>query len=313
VKPRLTIVVPYCQNESEFDSTLVSVLENRPPNSEVMVAHDGSYRDPFDLGDEVRFVTVENEPSLVGLLDSAIQQSRGSTIHFLFEGNRATPGWTDEPIELLEQQHVGSVSPLAYDLGDDEHIVAAGWTADRFRIYRPLAAGSRKASSAELAKVMGPYLCASFWRRDCIAACLEAGTGQCPQSAQLAIGYAMKACELECRVATSSMVVGCTASFQSPVQGKVACATQTIRMAALRQGPALSVLEALLGFAPSAASLAGWKRTAGRLTAALTGAKQAAEVRKQLRIAQEIWQELDAPVISVLPMRDVQYGVRRAA
>ena len=55
--PQLSIVVPVHGDAAAFESTLISVLENQPAASEVIVAHDGSYDDPFDLGEEVRFVS----------------------------------------------------------------------------------------------------------------------------------------------------------------------------------------------------------------------------------------------------------------
>ena len=54
--PRLSIVV-FCFHDSQLlEETLVSVLQNRPDNSEVLVMHDGTYEDPYDLVDEVRFI-----------------------------------------------------------------------------------------------------------------------------------------------------------------------------------------------------------------------------------------------------------------
>ncbi len=47
MKPRLSIIVPYCRDEAAFETTLVSVLENRPNQCEVLVPHDGSYQDPL--------------------------------------------------------------------------------------------------------------------------------------------------------------------------------------------------------------------------------------------------------------------------
>ena len=58
--PRISIVVPVGSNLEAFEDTLASVLQNRPVASEILVAHDGHYTDPFQLGDEVTFVTSDS-------------------------------------------------------------------------------------------------------------------------------------------------------------------------------------------------------------------------------------------------------------
>ena len=42
---RLSIVVPYDRDEAAFETSLVSILENRPEYCEVIVSHDGQYQD----------------------------------------------------------------------------------------------------------------------------------------------------------------------------------------------------------------------------------------------------------------------------
>ncbi len=68
--PRLSIVVPISRDLAAFESTLISVLENRPRDCEVLVTHDGSYDDPFNLCDEVRFV-IADSAALVDLVSAA--------------------------------------------------------------------------------------------------------------------------------------------------------------------------------------------------------------------------------------------------
>ena len=51
--PRLSIIIPYLGSEQRLEDTLVSVLTHRPAKTEIMVVHDGSYPDRYDIGPEV--------------------------------------------------------------------------------------------------------------------------------------------------------------------------------------------------------------------------------------------------------------------
>ncbi len=313
MKPRLSIIVPYCRDEAAFETTLVSVLENRPNQCEVLVPHDGSYQDPFDLSDEVKFVVTDEEPSLVGLLDAAVQRAKAPLVHVLAEGLRATEGWTDSACDLFGVRNTGAVAPVVLDLGEREQIVAAGWTTDRKTIYRPITSRSRKLSPQSIQQLVGPYLCASFWRRDCLSACLEAGIGHGVEAAQLAIGYALQACGIECRTAETSYLLGEPVAFAAPTNSAIALEAQTVRMGAMHQGRAKSVFDSLLGWMTCATSITGWKRTAGRMVASLTRRHDAQVVAQQIQAAQQMWAELDGPRHAILTMNQFSQPARRAA
>ena len=68
--PRLSIVIPCLGGAADFDGTLVSVLQNRPADCEVLVLHTEPYDDPYGLRNEVRFM--ESRGSLVDLLNVAV-------------------------------------------------------------------------------------------------------------------------------------------------------------------------------------------------------------------------------------------------
>ena len=61
--PRLSIVIPVLGDPQQLDDTLLSVLENRPANCEILVVHNQPYHDPYNLSDEVRFVEAERGPA----------------------------------------------------------------------------------------------------------------------------------------------------------------------------------------------------------------------------------------------------------
>ena len=139
--PVLSIVVPHLGNDPSFESSLVSVLENRPRRCEVLVCHDGSYTDPFDLGDEVQFVTAQGN-DLPSLVSTAAHAAQGRLLHVLCDGQQATEGWTDSAIDCFEDATVGSLAPSIVD-ADGKHTQAIGWTQSAGCLCAPVAAASR--------------------------------------------------------------------------------------------------------------------------------------------------------------------------
>ena len=56
--PRLAIVISAIGSIESLEGTLVSVLENRPADCEILVVLNRPYSDPYDLQGEVRFVAI---------------------------------------------------------------------------------------------------------------------------------------------------------------------------------------------------------------------------------------------------------------
>ena len=96
---------------SAFEDTLVSVLENQPAGSEILVAHNGSYDDPFELDGEVRFVTADSGHFL-DLVSNAVHQARGRFVHILAPGRLGTCGWADAALKQFESRDVVTVAPV---------------------------------------------------------------------------------------------------------------------------------------------------------------------------------------------------------
>ena len=70
--PRLSIIVPHRHQDSRLEATLLSLLENRPDDSEIIVVHDGSYGDPYKLVDEVIFIEEERSSNTLKLLNAGV-------------------------------------------------------------------------------------------------------------------------------------------------------------------------------------------------------------------------------------------------
>lgn len=158
---RISIVVPHLGDVVAFEESLVSVLENRPAGAEVWVAHDGTYQDPFDLGDEVRFV-IARSGTAAALVAAAAEVVTSRVMHVIGGGVRATHEWTRSALECMQDDAVAVVAPVARrSIG--QPITAAGWSDSPLDILSPLGRGLIAINRRQAAKVRGAYLMASFW------------------------------------------------------------------------------------------------------------------------------------------------------
>lgn len=166
---RLSIVIPATSDTTALEETLVSVLENRPDDCEIVVALGCEYDDPWNIREEVRFVQAPVGSGLVACANIGISASEGDVIHILAAGWRATSGWVDGPLEWFEDGETAAVVPLAVSAADQDRVVGAGIRYGRGG--RRIAIVPRKAA-ASAAKVAagiaphGPSLEAGFWRSD---------------------------------------------------------------------------------------------------------------------------------------------------
>jgi GT2 family glycosyltransferase len=163
--PRLAIVISSVGKIDALESTLVSVLENRPSDCEIVVALDQPYSDPYELKDEVRFVAPRSRVSWVGQVNAALSVTRAPFVHLLAAGCQVSEGWIDEALARFGDRQVGSVAPLIVDIDDPERVVAAGIG------YRPSGArylvghGRPWNAIASTAPIVGPSGIGAFYRK----------------------------------------------------------------------------------------------------------------------------------------------------
>lgn len=179
--PRLSIVIPAVTGAEALEETLLSVLENRPENCEVIVALACEYDDPWNLRDEVTFVRAPAAASTIGCVNLGISSAAGEVIHVLSAGWKATPGWTELAIERFADPAIAAVIPLAVASDDHDRVVATGMSyrrGGRRRVRVP--AASRSSVSAvslgiaalnrpKRSQVVGPTIEAGFWRAETLA------------------------------------------------------------------------------------------------------------------------------------------------
>lgn len=164
--PRLSIVIPVCGNLKRLEDTLVSVLENRPDDSEILVVLDDVYDDPYNLKDEIRFVDAPRGASLAAIIRLGIEASQAAVVHVLACGALVQEGWTDAVLPHFGDPWVAAVSPLVLETGVPERVVSAGLTYRRGGRARVLGRGlSVQAVTDDGAMVLGPLATAAFYRK----------------------------------------------------------------------------------------------------------------------------------------------------
>jgi len=175
--PRLSIVIPCLGGAAEFDGTLVSVLQHRPADSEILVLHTEPYDDPYGLRGEVQFLRAAGRAQCVELINEGVAAANGEIVHVIACGLEASEGWTAAAVAHFNDPQVAAVSPLVFDQAGD--IVAAGLryslggTRQVVTDRRLLAPGTGRLR----ASILGPTLSAAFYRRDVLAA-LDGFDGQ---------------------------------------------------------------------------------------------------------------------------------------
>ena len=110
--PRLSIIIPHISSAAALETTLLSVLENRPQGSEILVAHDGDYNDPYDLDhDEIRLIEAPIGSNLLELVNVASNEASGSILHALLPSCQVEANWSAPATAWFQDSTIGTVSP----------------------------------------------------------------------------------------------------------------------------------------------------------------------------------------------------------
>ena len=206
--PRLSIVIPCVGGAAEFDGTLVSVLQHRPSDCEVLVIHSLPYDDPYALQGEVRFVRVSGRPNLVELINTGVEAAKGEVVHIVACGLDVTEGWTDGPMaRFQEDSSLAAVSPVIV-AADKFTVEAAGiawtWGGSRRILRGPSAA---KVGSRGQQHVFGPTLFAGFFRREELWALGGFDERMGHELADVGLALTMRELGLPCMVEPGSQLV----------------------------------------------------------------------------------------------------------
>lgn len=134
------------------------MLENRPADCEILLSHPATYADPYDLADELRFVTSESNETL-SLLNEGISASRGRIVHVLIPGFTVGSGWCDAALRLFAADcNVGSVSPCIVSGGYRHTIQGVAYSA---RYGKAIVRNPNQ-------QIVAPLLGAGFYQRSAL-------------------------------------------------------------------------------------------------------------------------------------------------
>lgn len=156
--PRLSIIIPHRHNDQRLEETILSVLENRPRDCEVIVVHDGSYRDPYDLGDEVVYVQEEQSSSAIELLNAGLMAACSPVVCTLLDGVTVSADWAESALKRFAN---ASVSAVSVQVKSGRRTVA-GISEAAIRDAASLRAGRVESTKLSAA---APTLAAGFYRR----------------------------------------------------------------------------------------------------------------------------------------------------
>lgn len=162
--PRLSILIP-ALGDGDFEDTLASVLQHRPDDSEVIVAHARPYDDPYRLSGEVCFVARPKARQKVELLNAGFEAARSSIVHVVQCGLTVGEGWTEPAIECFEDEQIASVAPVIIDADSPRRVVAAGQAHSSWGRVSASAAGRKLNRKLLSSDIIGPTLAAGFYRR----------------------------------------------------------------------------------------------------------------------------------------------------
>jgi len=216
--PRLSILIPFAGDVEPFETTLASVLQNRPEGCEVLVAHAGRYQDPYELeSEEVQFLEQPASSGVVELINSGIDAAAGEVLHILRCGAEVEEGWTAPALTRFEDEFVALVSPLLLEGENQGRIVACGVNYG-IGGSRKLAGARSTVSERKLKKVqvLGPTLAAGFYRLEALRALggFDASIGD--EHADIDAALTLQAIGCKCQFEAASRVRFTDAKANAP-------------------------------------------------------------------------------------------------
>ena len=200
--PRLSIIVPHRHHDSRLEATLLSLLENRPDDSEIIVVHDGSYGDPYQLVDEVIFIEEQRWSSTLKLLNAGVMAACSPAVCVLLDGTIVTDGWSEAPLSLLLESATAAV---AVAVQTPRSQTSRG--IDARLLHRPsIAQAGRIEAVGARAECIGPVLACGFYRRKVLLALGGWNEELEVQAADVELALALGSLGLACKCDDSTLV-----------------------------------------------------------------------------------------------------------
>src|SRR6476620_1309705 len=115
---------------AEMEPTLISLLENRPSDCEILLVLTVPYDDPYELGNEVRFLQAPPRSDTLAALNFALAKVEWPFVHFLSVGLAVTPHWADRALAHFSDPQIAAVAPVLRDVVDTAKVLSGGWEYD---------------------------------------------------------------------------------------------------------------------------------------------------------------------------------------
>lgn len=111
--PLFSFFIPLHRDAKAFENTLASVLRSCPADTQVIVTHDGSYRDDYDLASEgVEFIAVGKSQRLAAHWNGALSRARGQFLVVLRPGVELDDDWSQVLLKAFASSDVAAVAPV---------------------------------------------------------------------------------------------------------------------------------------------------------------------------------------------------------
>lgn len=128
---QLSVIIPVVRTLSRLEDTLVSVLEYRPEDCDVVVVLDEPYADPYRLEGEVTFIRAQGGLPLAQAINLGFRASTGQWVHVLPCGNLVVRGWAEAAQKHFAESRLGVIVPVTLSCTEPSKILAAGMGYDR--------------------------------------------------------------------------------------------------------------------------------------------------------------------------------------
>ncbi len=156
--PRLSLIVPFQCDSQALENTLVSVLELRSSDDELLIVHRGEYQDPYGLqGNEAKVLETPASTSLAEQLNIAVQNATGDVLQVVLPGTVLEPDWCVDALAAFDELDVDMIA-LGVS-GSGANSLQYGFEADLI---------PQRRATGEASKIAGPLLAGTMIRRSAI-------------------------------------------------------------------------------------------------------------------------------------------------
>jgi len=156
--PRLSLIVPFQCDSQALENTLVSVLELRSSDDELLIVHRGEYQDPYGLqGNEAKVLETPASTSLAEQLNIAVKNATGDVLQVVLPGTVLEHDWCVDALAAFDELDVDMIA-LGVS-GSGANSLQYGFEADLI---------PQRRATGEASKIAGPLLAGTIIRRSAI-------------------------------------------------------------------------------------------------------------------------------------------------